>query len=143
VIYDVCYITNSISDMSEADYDAMQALVDKGECPICHRTFGRREKRQCAVAHLRNSKEPTHVMWRARWWTKMFPHGKYANHPRDDDLLPQAIRDAVLSTFGAEVKKRHEFSRLMVGIVVRRQYQPPVAILIHIPRARVPAPRTL
>jgi hypothetical protein len=25
----------------------------------------------------------------------MFPHGKYANHPRDEDLLPQAIRDAL------------------------------------------------
>jgi hypothetical protein len=33
----------------------------------------------------------------------MFPHGRHANHPRDADKMPQAIRDAVYNVYGAEM----------------------------------------
>ena len=102
-IYYIDHLTTGTSDIMEDTYEIMQARVDQGQCPICLKFFGKREKRQCAVSHIRVSKDPTHVMWRARWWDKMFPHGRHAHHPRDADKLPQAIRDAVYSVFGAEI----------------------------------------
>lgn len=88
------------------EYAKIQAQVDAGQCPVCQRHFGNKEKRQCALSHIRKSKEPMHAMWRTRWWHKMFPHGKYSIHPRDEDSLPQMIREAVAAVYGPDVASR-------------------------------------
>jgi hypothetical protein len=81
----------------------MHAEVDSGKCPICKKTYGIKEKRHTVMQHMRVSKEAGHVVWKAKWYKIMFPHGHFCNPPAKRDALIRALREEIKRVYGEAI----------------------------------------
>ena len=91
--------------MNREEYDAIHAMVEKGECPVCRCHYGRRLPKATVMQHLRTSKDSKHMLWRAKNWKIVFARGKFCpgNHPLDREELIATLRAGIKKAYGEEV----------------------------------------
>lgn len=88
---------------ARAELDALHAIVNTGSCPVCNKQCGKKDPRHAVLNHLRKSKEVAHVVWKGKYYAKLFPHGKFCNHPADEDVMLEELVKQLERAYGPHI----------------------------------------